>query len=861
MAAEVTAFPDQAWVFLLQQGRHRATLEGAASIAFGMGADQSDDLIDNPGTGMQGGQIAAFKGPPVQFLQFLDPGDEEFDQQLPIPADRRQHRTAIAVISIQRAARMPNQQGRNLQLRSLPRDKGSHLRIQVAIGQRVAAPSPTLFDRQITPRGGRRPRQRFVQSGRPLGAGEIAVRRRGCHGAIVGYSEPLLGGGRPKTSGQVSAGTNRVCPAMHDFPPVVPGFPQRLKRDDESVNTGRLSEAEAGQSGLVAGDLPDTRSPAHFLRWMIRGQGDVLAVAVLVGLGWFLPGALGPFLVGRAIDYGIKAHDAVELTKWSLLLLVLIIFGGVFGVLMHTLAVRGWLIALYRTTKLVTRKTTQMGHVLPQRAPTGEILSVSAGDSDQFGALMECIGRAISAFLAYILVACIVLATSVKLGLIVLVAAPVLVGVAMPLLKPLQRRQATERNRASELTSMATDIVAGLRILRGIGGERTFGQNYADQSQRVRQAGVSAGVWQAMVDSTSVLFSGLFLVTLTWLGAQEVAAGTLTVGRLVSFFGYALFMVWPIQTFFELAQKWVRSLISAHKTVAILEQQPPWHDPQQPKRLPLGAPISDEQSGFVGQPGLLTVVVSAVPDDSAALADRLGRYLPGDTDPISTDVEEGVKGKAAKAARAKSLEARRQQEARDRAIAERRWGVSVGGVDLSEAALADVRQSILVSDTSSQVFAGTLQSAVDPHGRLTREQAEAVLHTAAAEDVFEAMPGGWQGRIDERGRGLSGGQRQRLVLARALAADPEILILVEPTSAVDAHTEAMIAERLAERRRGQTTIVTSVSPLLLHHADQVAFMADGRIVQQGTHDAMLASNPDYRGVVARNLDEEVNDHA
>ena len=103
---------------------------------------------------------------------------------------------------------------------------------------------------------------------------------------------------------------------------------------------------------------------------------------------------------------------------------------------------------------------------------------------------------------------------------------------------------------------------------------------------------------------------------------------------------------------------------------------------------------------------------------------------------------------------------------------------------------------MLVSDTGSQLFAGTLQDAIDPHGRLTREQAEAALRVANAEDVYDALPEGWQGQLDERGRGLSGGQRQRVVLARALAADAPILVLVEPTSAVDAHTEARIAERV-----------------------------------------------------------------
>src|SRR5699024_8430918 len=142
-------------------------------------------------------------------------------------------------------------------------------------------------------------------------------------------------------------------------------------------------------------------------------------------------------------------------------------------------------------------------------------------------------------------------------------------------------------------------------------------------------------------------------------------------------------------------------------------------------------------------------------------------------------------GRAAKTVRAQNAAARRRAADRDRARAHARWGVSLGDVDLSELSIEEVRRAILVNDTASTVFAGTLQEAVDPFGNLTREQAEDALAAAAGEDVYDATPGGWQGRLDERGRGLSGGQRQRLVLARALAADAPILVLVEPTSAVD----------------------------------------------------------------------------
>jgi len=603
------------------------------------------------------------------------------------------------------------------------------------------------------------------------------------------------------------------------------------------------------------GPDPDTRTPAAFLRWMLRQQWRVVALSSLACLLWLMPQTFGPYIFGRAVDQGILAGSTADLLKWSGVMLAVVAVGGVFGVVFHTLIVRTWLISLYGTTQMVTRKIAQMGHVLPRRSPTGEVLSVASSDSDEFGALTEIIARAAAQFVSYLAVAAIVLSMSWQLGVLVLVAAPVLLGAALPLLRPLHRRQQVERSRNSELTSMATDIVAGLRILRGIGGEDTFGRNYAVQSQRARQAGVSSGVWQAAVEAIGVLLSGVFMVSLVWLGTRQVNSGDLSVGELVSFLGYGLFMVGPIRTFFELAQKSTRALVSARKAIAIFEQRPPWREPADPRALDGSAEIHDDLSGFTAQPGQLTVVASAVPEQSAALADRLGRYLPPDTDPVGEDDGDGLKGRAARRARADRERRRARLAARDEEAATREWGVRLGGIDLSAARLDDIRRQVLVSDTGSGLFAGTLQDAIDPHGRLTRGQAEAALRAANAEDVYDALPEGWQGQLDERGRGLSGGQRQRVVLARALAVDAPILVLVEPTSAVDAHTEARIAERVTAQRRGRTTVVCTVSPLWLHHADRVVLLQDGQIVADGVHADLLASDPVYRSAVARSLDD------
>jgi len=603
-------------------------------------------------------------------------------------------------------------------------------------------------------------------------------------------------------------------------------------------------------------DLPptDLRSPTRFLVWLMRIQPGLIALGSLSGLIWFLPPALAPYAVGRAIDRGILAGDVTATILWCVALFVAIGIGTTMGILWHTLVVRTWVVTLYGTMELVVAKVAELGHVLPRRTPTGEVLSVSSGDSDVFGAVLEVTERTIAAFGAFLLLVWLMISTSPKLGLIVLVASPLLVASSFFLLRPLHHAQEVERKRSSELTGRVTDIVAGLRILRGIGGEDTFGANYATQSQLTRRAGVATGVWQAGVQALSVLFAGLLLVVLTWQGVHEMAAGRLTIGQLVSFFGYAVFLLWPIQTFFECIQRWTTGLVSARKAVLLLSLRSPWLEPAHPEEI-VDGDLVDPASGLTVRQGRLTALVSALPDDTAAIVDRLGRYLPRSDAPPADVTEDELKGRAAKRERAQRMAERAAIAARDAEVAHGEWGVTLAGTDLSAFLISDVRHHIAVSETSAMLFAGSLQRNVDPRGTATRDEAEEVLRTACAEDVYDALPDGWQGEVEERGRGLSGGQRQRVALARALLVEPPVMLLVEPTSAVDAHTEARIAERVAAHRRGRTTLVTTASPLWLRHADEIALVVDGTVEATGTHQRLLATSAAYRDVVARGMDE------
>nr|WP_238705618.1 ABC transporter ATP-binding protein [Serinicoccus chungangensis] len=445
---------------------------------------------------------------------------------------------------------------------------------------------------------------------------------------------------------------------MRDFPPTV---------------TAWTPASTPGHRAAVG--VPDTRGPVRFLWWLLRQQPDLVLVGCLCSLLWMLPTALTPWVFGQAIDEGILGGDSSRTALWCGVLLLVTVVGASSGVFYHTVVVRSWLYAAYGQTRLVTHQATRLGHVLPRRAPTGEVLSVNGSDGDQFGHFIEIFSRLVGNVVAYVLVAFIVLQMSVPLGLVVLLVAPVLVLISSVLLRPLAAAQTRERSRDSELTSMATDIVAGLRILRGIGGERIFGDNYARQSQRVRHAGVQAGAWGAFVEGVGVLLSGLFVVALMVLGVQRVREGDIEIGELVAFLGYALFLVQPIRVVFEAAQQITRSVVSARKTIGVFGTTDPW-----PRRAPLEADqvsslavgeLVDDTSGLRVRPGLLTMVVSALPDESARLADRLGRYLPaGDTVPAGDDEATGrVARRAARSARG----ARTELEERDTRRADGPW--------------------------------------------------------------------------------------------------------------------------------------------------------------------------------------------
>ncbi|TCC58644.1 ABC transporter ATP-binding protein [Kribbella pittospori] len=559
--------------------------------------------------------------------------------------------------------------------------------------------------------------------------------------------------------------------------------------------------------------VPDHRSPTRYLLWVARGQSRTLAGGMAFGILWMGAQAFIPAILGRAIDEGIAARDSQRLLQWTAALFVVGVVQALAGIMRHRFAVTNWLTAAYRTVQVITRKSADLGATLPKHLATGEVVSIGAGDLSYIGNLMEVSARFTGSIVAFVVVASILLSSSTTLGLVVLIGVPVMLFCLGPMLRPLHKRQSAQREAVGELNSLGSDIVAGLRVLRGIGGEDSFSRRYRGESQQVRQAGVRVARIQSVLDAAQVLLPGIFVVLVVGLGAHFALSGDLSAGSLVAFYGYATFLVLPLRNATEFANQLMRGLVAAGRVIRVLELQSDITEPKTAVRLPEHGDLVDPVSGIRARDGLLTAIVSAEADSNGELADRLGRY---------DDTSE----------------------------------VRYGGVTLASATREDVRGRILVSDTGSQLFTGTLRQELDPDNRRTDEEVMAAMRTASAEDVLVALSDGLDSEVEEKGRSFSGGQRQRMVLVRALLADPSVLVLVEPTSAVDAHTEARIAERLREQRAGRSTVVLTASPLLLDHVDEVIFVAAGRVVASGKHRDLLATEPQYRRTVTRQTEEE-----
>ncbi|GAA2477332.1 ABC transporter ATP-binding protein [Streptomyces longisporus] len=566
--------------------------------------------------------------------------------------------------------------------------------------------------------------------------------------------------------------------------------------------------------------VPDARSGPRFLWWLGRNQLGGQFKSLAWGLLHFASVSALPFCVGMAIQ-AVVERSGTRLALAGALLALAGLGTALGDTFLHRAAVTNWITAAARVQQLLARKAAVLGSALTRRVAAGEVVAVSTGDVEKIGWFVEAVSRFTAAALTVVLVCVALLVYQPALGVVVAAGLPLLAIAVLPLLPRATRRADLQREKAGRATELASDTVAGLRVLRGIGGEELFLDRYRRASQEVRHAAVrSARMW-SLISAIQVLLPGLLMVVVVWYGVHLAGQGRITVGELVTVYSSVMVLTYPLRHFEEIAMAYSFSRPSAKRAARVLSlERATDTEGSRTADVPAGD-LYDPATGLLAPAGRLTAVVCGDPDAAGLLAERLGGH----------PAEQGT-------------------------------SVLLGGVPLDELPLDTAREAVLVQDKDPVLLSGSLRELLDvpASGHVGAREA---LAAAQCGDVLEALAQGsldaadpMDTRITERGRSLSGGQRQRLALARSLITDPEVLVLDEPTSAVDSHTEARIAEGVRALREGRTTVVFTSSPLLLDHADRVVLVHEGEVAAVGVHRELLHTEPRYRAVVTRETEQE-----
>ncbi|MET9258669.1 ABC transporter ATP-binding protein [Amycolatopsis sp. NPDC004079] len=548
---------------------------------------------------------------------------------------------------------------------------------------------------------------------------------------------------------------------------------------------------------------PDTRGPGRYLWWLVRCQPGRVLSGGLVSAAWMGCLMLPPYFLSRAVDEGLRGGSMAALLGWAAAIVGIGAVNATLETVRHRTMTQVRMDASFRTVRALTHQAVEVGATLPRKVSAGEVVSISATDVMRISWALTVTGPGFGGIVAFAVVAVLLFSVSPTLALVVLLGVPLLVVLTGPLLRRLQHVETEYRRQEAALTTRAADIAGGLRVLCGIGGKDRFAGGYRRASQALRAEGNRIGAVISWIQALGVGLPALFLGAVTWIAARMTAAGEITIGELVAVYGYVAVLVVPVSYFIEGAGDISLGLVAARRVVRILVLRPEVTDgPGAVSGPPGQAPMADCVSGLEVRAGEFLVLATSTTAEAAAVLERLARLTDSDV----------------------------------------RWG----DVPLSAVSLAEVRRRVVLSDVDGYLFGGSLRETVA--AQRDDDAITAALEVAAAEDVLAA---GLSSSVDAKGWSLSGGQRQRLRLARAVLADPDVLLLVDPAAAVDAHTESLIADRLRAARRGRTTVVVSTSPLLLAKADRVALLSDGQVVAVGSHAELLGREAGYRSLVAR----------
>ncbi|WP_351228944.1 ABC transporter ATP-binding protein [Streptomyces sp. NPDC002133] len=610
---------------------------------------------------------------------------------------------------------------------------------------------------------------------------------------------------------------------------ITPPLWVRKEEAEEDEAAGATPELLAQVAALPpATEIPDvdearavTPELSYGLRRLLRGFGlplliSLLLVGVDAGMGLLLP-----VLIRHGIDDGVEraALAAVWVASAVALLTVVVQWAAQIGE--TRMAGRTGERILYALRLKIFAQLQRLGLDYYERELTGRIMTRMTTDVDALSTFLQT--GLVTAFVSVvtffgIMVALIVL--DAQLALVVFATLPVLLIGTFVFRRRSVKAYELARERISIVNADLQESVSGLRIVQAFRRERSGNRRFVERSNSYREARVR-GQWLISVYFPFVqLLSSVAAAAVLIVGAGRIEAGTLTTGALVAYLLYIDLFFAPVQQLSQVFDGYQQATVSLRRIQELLREPTSTAEAGEPLDVPsLRGEIAFEDMSF------------AYGDDEEALTGVDLRIPAGQT--VAFVGETGA-GKSTLV----KLVARFYDPTSGR--------VTADGVDLRELDLTAYRHRLGVVPQEAYLFPGTVRDAI-AYGRpeATDAEVEAAARAVGAHDMIATLEGGYLHEVAERGRNLSAGQRQLIALARAELVDPDVLLLDEATAALDLATEAQVnqaTDRLTGRR---TTLVVAHRLTTAARADRVVVMAHGRVVEDGTHDELLAHGGRY----------------
>jgi ABC-type multidrug transport system fused ATPase/permease subunit len=418
------------------------------------------------------------------------------------------------------------------------------------------------------------------------------------------------------------------------------------------------------------------------------------------------------------------------------------------------------------------------------------------------------------------------------LAVIALAPVPFLVVTATRYSRRNRPAEQEVQQRVGELTTGAEESISGIRIVKAFARERHMLDRFRRAANRVFEQSMVSTRLQSFYTPLMGFLPNLGLAAVLLVGGLQAINGSLSTGTLVAFYGYVFLLSGPVRWLGMSLSMAQRAVASGNRMFEILDREPTMESPP-------GAPALPEGRGQVSlqrvtlrydgsEPALSGIDLEVEPGRTVAL---VGPTASGKTSLVG-------------------LLARLYDPSEGRVV--------IDGADIREVDLASLRSEIAFVADDSFLFSDTVAANI-AYARpgAGMDEIEAAARRAQAHDFIMALPEGYDTVVGERGLTLSGGQRQRMAIARALLAEPRILILDDATSSVDARTETLIKAGLREAMKGRTTFIVAHRLSTISLADEIVVLDRGRVVDRGTHEELLERCPLYEEIAEKGLEDSV----